>query len=84
MWAAMDNGAAINWQNAKSYCENHRGGGYTDWRMPTQVELAGLYDSSKSQPVACNTSYDIHATELIDINCLWINFGDYLWMEIST
>jgi len=54
MWAAMDNGAAINWQNAKSYCENHRGGGYTDWRMPTQVELAGLYDSSKSQPVACN------------------------------
>jgi len=26
MWAAKDNGADINWQHAKSYCENYRGG----------------------------------------------------------
>jgi hypothetical protein len=44
MWAAKDNGSKINWANAKSYCENYRGGGYTDWRMPTQDELAELYD----------------------------------------
>jgi hypothetical protein len=36
MWAARDNGGNINWANAKSYCENYRGGGYTDWRMPTK------------------------------------------------
>ena len=47
MWAATDNGSDINWANAKSYCENYRGGGYTDWRMPTQYELAGLYDVRK-------------------------------------
>jgi len=46
MWAAKDNGADINWQSAKGYCENYRGGGYTDWRMPTQDELARLYESS--------------------------------------
>jgi hypothetical protein len=46
MWAARDNGAGINWKNAKSYCENSRGGGYSDWRMPTQDELAGLRDST--------------------------------------
>ena len=46
MWAARDNGSNINWSDAKSYCENYRGGGYTDWRMPTQDELAELYDSS--------------------------------------
>jgi hypothetical protein len=40
MWAAKDNGSDINWANAKSYCENYRGVGYTDWRMPTQNELA--------------------------------------------
>jgi hypothetical protein len=28
MWAARDNGSNINWANAKSYCENYRGGGY--------------------------------------------------------
>lgn len=46
MWAAKDNGSDINWSNAKEYCENYRGGGYTDWRMPTQDELADLYDPS--------------------------------------
>jgi len=45
MWASNDNGSNINWANANSYCENYRGGGYTDWRMPTQDELAGLYDN---------------------------------------
>jgi len=70
MWAAKDNGSGINWANAKSYCENYRGSGYSDWRMPTQDDLAGLYDAGKSRPAACNTSYSIHvATELIDITC---------------
>ena len=46
MWAATDNGADINRQGAKSYCENYRGGGYTDWRMPTMNELEGLRDRS--------------------------------------
>lgn len=44
MWAAKDNGSLINWQNALSYCKNFSGGDHTDWRMPTLVELASLYD----------------------------------------
>jgi hypothetical protein len=46
MWAAKDNGSDMNWTNAKSYCRNYRGGGYKDWRMPTQAELAHLYDGT--------------------------------------
>ena len=70
IWASKDNGSDINWANAKSYCENYRGGGFTDWRMPTQDELVRLYDAGKSRAGACNTSYPIHvATELIDITC---------------
>jgi hypothetical protein len=70
MWAAKDNGSDINWANAKSYCDNYRGGGHSDWRMPTQDELVGLYDAGKSRWGACNTSNQIHvATELIDITC---------------
>ena len=70
MWAAKDNGSNINWANAKSYCENYRGGGYTDWRTPTQDELAGLYDASKSQQAECNSSYQNHvATNLIHLTC---------------
>lgn len=39
MWTATDNGEDISWVDAKSYCENYRGGGYKDWRMPTLDEL---------------------------------------------
>lgn len=61
MWASKDNGANINWERAKSYCESYNGGGYTDWRMPTLNELAGLYDKSKEQ------RYGYHLTDLIQI-----------------
>ena len=77
MWAAKDNGSAIDWHIAKSYCENYRGGGYSDWRMPTQDEMAGLYDASKSRPGKCDTPYPIHvATELIDITCFGLLTSD--------
>lgn len=77
MWAARDNGFSIDWYAAKSYCENYRVGGYTDWRMPTLDELEGLCDANKSRPMECYRSQSIQsihvATELIDITCwaLW-------------
>jgi len=73
MWAARDNGSDINWATAKSYCENYRGSGYTDWRMPTQDELAGLYDTGKTQRNECSPSDPLHLTELIDLTacCPW-------------
>lgn len=69
MWAAKDNGSDINWANAKSYCENYRGGGYTDWRMPTQDELEGLYDAGKTYNSDCG---NVHLTELIHLTCTWV------------
>ena len=74
MWAAKDNGADINWQSAKSYCENYRGGGYTDWRMPAQDELAGLYDAVKTYKSDCGfLGTGVHLTELIRLTC------NYIW-----
>ena len=72
MWAAKDNGSNINWENAKSYCENYHGGGYADWRMPTRDELVGLSDASKSRPAGCKRSLKIHvATDMVNITC-WL------------
>ncbi len=68
MWAAKDNGSNINWADAKSYCENYRGGGYTDWRMPTYDELAGLYDKLKTYKSDCG--WNVHLTELIRLTCI--------------
>ena len=77
MWAAKDSGAYTSWANAKFYCENYREGGYTDWRMPTQDELAGLYDTGKTYQSECRYSgfwgsrrYDIRLTEYIRLTCM--------------
>ena len=72
MWASKDNGRDIKWSNAKSYCENYRGGGYRDWRMPTQDELAGLYDESKSYTPK-QRDYSVHLTDWIELTacCPW-------------
>jgi hypothetical protein len=64
MRAAKDNGYDINWGDARRYCESYRGGGYTDWRMPTMDELRGLYDSNKQ------TRYNV--TGLIELSEYWV------------
>ncbi len=75
MWAATDNGEDVNWQAASRYCENYRGGGYTDWWMPTRDELAGLYDGSKSYK-ASQRNYDVHLTELIQLSASFVWTSD--------
>ena len=76
MWAAKDNGMDINWNNAKSYCENYRGGGYTDWRMPTSDELESLYDITKENRTDLNPRR-VHLTKLIILSNVW------LWSEAT-
>ena len=68
MWAAKDNGADINWWSAKNYCESYRGGGYTDWRMPTQDELAQLLEQVGKSRQAYRLTGLIHVTEC----CLFV------------
>jgi serine/threonine protein kinase len=71
MWASKDNGEDINWNDAKRYCENYRGGGYTDWRMPTQDELAGLYEpnTKNTNPSTGGCSGGYHINKLFHITC---------------
>jgi len=42
--------ATYPWEEATSYCEGLLLGGYSDWRMPTIMELAGIVDSSIPSP----------------------------------
>ena len=71
MWASEDNGENINWVDASSYCKNYRGGGYSDWRLPTLDELAGLYDKSLAgYEQVCGSKFDwVKLTDLIHLSC---------------
>ena len=72
MWAAEDNGYDVNWTDARHYCKKYRGGNYTDWRMPTQDELMGLYSSSTIQ-IKLNKSW-VWASEKRGSSAALLNF----------
>jgi len=76
MWAAKDSREGVNWKGAKSYCANYHVGGYSDWRLPTQHELAGLYDKSETYKSDCG--HEVHLTEFIRLSCnvLWASDTD--------
>jgi hypothetical protein len=65
MWAEKDNGSTLNWVLAKSYCESYRGSDYKDWRLPTQDELAGLYDEAITNTT--DNGRTAHLTKLIHL-----------------
>jgi hypothetical protein len=54
MWAGKDNGKAVIWSKAVSYCRDLRLAGYSDWRLATLDELASLVDN-KAPERAGNT-----------------------------
>jgi hypothetical protein len=71
MWAAKDNGYDIDWYGAKEYCENYRGDGYRNWRMPTLDELEQLYDNNKSYK-AKQGILDGCLAEFIELTKCWL------------
>ena len=72
MWAGTDAGvSSLRHSDAESYCEGYRGGGHTDWRMPTIDELETLYNEK------LQNQHGYHVTKFIDIG------ADYIWADHS-
>jgi hypothetical protein len=92
MWAAQDNGRLVNWQTARSCSLIYRGGGHTDWRMPTIDELASLFDPDEKNELGyhVNKFIDISAasfwaSETVDYKAARFNFtyGEVYWLRKS-
>ncbi|MGA3211849.1 MAG: DUF1566 domain-containing protein [Terriglobales bacterium] len=44
VWASRDNGEDVDWNDANTYCQALKLGGYSDWRLPNIDELQKMYD----------------------------------------
>jgi hypothetical protein len=51
-WAVEDAPLQAFWDEATAYCANLDFDGYTDWRLPTQIELVSLVDYTQSFPAS--------------------------------
>jgi len=69
MWAAQVSAEEFITHGANEFVSNYHAGGYTDWRLPTQDEMLGLYDPAKSVLPGNSGGKPLHvATELIIID----------------
>lgn len=73
MWAAVDNGADINWQDAKKYCDSYAVGGHHDWRLPTIAELESLLTTPESNTSDKPDTANMQITPLVQLSncCPW-------------
>lgn len=55
MWQKTDGGEMV-FENTSSYCTSLNLGGFTDWRLPTCIELFGINSHDKVNP-ALNTAF---------------------------
>jgi hypothetical protein len=75
MWAAKDNHEETSWDEAAQYAKDFRGGGYSDWRLPTDEELRTLYD--KTNTIELSNGSEIHVAEGVTLT------GHMCWTNIE-
>ncbi|MBR6192798.1 MAG: DUF1566 domain-containing protein [Treponema sp.] len=44
-WECSELLGQADWEDAKTMCKNYRGGGYSDWYLPTKDELNNIYQN---------------------------------------
>ncbi|GHU26148.1 hypothetical protein FACS1894164_16880 [Spirochaetia bacterium] len=66
-----------NWNQAKGIAENYRGGGYTDWRLPSKGELDMIYQNLRKRNLAGLGNDDYWSSSESDSNHAWLQrFSD--------
>ncbi len=76
MWASRDNGSDINWADAKAYCDNYSGGGYSDWRMPTLDEMEEVYYSKSYLRFIQFTGYAVWSAKVRNSSAAYFHFSN--------
>lgn len=57
MWQRFVDGQTRVWSQAREYCDRLELGGFSDWRLPSRVELISIVDLTHSQPSINQTAF---------------------------
>jgi len=88
VWQKDTAPGTYNWGEAISYCENLTLGGYSDWRLPTVIELSfirnlGTYDPAINTTYFPNTASDYWSSTstpgAYDPNAAWVVSFNYVY-----
>ena len=69
-WQQTMPAETFDWDNALSYCENLEYAGYSDWRLPSPVEISTVSDFSRDHP-AFDTAYFPNIADTSEETNLW-------------
>ena len=50
VWQKQDDGVSKTWADAGTYCDASTLGGYSDWRLPSLIELISIIDNGVHSP----------------------------------
>jgi hypothetical protein len=63
-----------NWRDAVNVAANYRGGGYGDWRLPSQAELFRMYENFRAEEVDFGGDWFWTSKEGSNYNVWGLNF----------
>jgi hypothetical protein len=80
MWQDNSDAKTVkkDWQGAIDYCENLSFLGYTDWKLPTRLELLSIADKTKSSP-AINEGFQNVVSDYYWSSSGSVNLSDGAW-----
>ena len=73
MWAQADNMGDITWHEAQIYCKTPPIAGYkySDWRLPTILELRTLYNGDL-EGYESDCGLEVKIYPIIRLSCAWV------------
>jgi len=73
MWAKADNMGDITWHEAQMYCKTPPIAGYrySDWRLPTILELRTLYNKDL-EGYESDCGLEVKIYPIIRLSCAWV------------
>lgn len=79
MWQDDEVPDVTTLDKAITYCKNLSLDGYTDWRLPTRIELVGLSDYSRYSP-AINPIFQNTVSGAYWSSNIYVNNTQYVWV----